>query len=363
MKNTFGSSVAVTIFGESHGETVGVVIDGLAPGLPVNDEFIRSQLDKRRPTGAISTSRHEADKYSIVSGVYNGLTTGTPICILIPNENKHSGDYDELRRTPRPSHADWTAECKYHGYQDYRGGGHFSGRITAALVAAGSIAIDALRAKNILIGTHIARLANIQDRTFCKYNEDIAQLNNMNFAVLDETVAAQMHTAAESAAADGDSVGGILETAVLGVPAGVGEPWFDTMESVLSHILFSVPAVKGVEFGGGFDMCSRRGSEVNDSFCIDGDKIATKTNFSGGINGGITNGMPIIFRCAVKPTPSIYKEQDSVDILTKECKKLTINGRHDPAIIHRARVVIDSVTALALCDMLALRFGTDWIKE
>ncbi|MBQ3922179.1 MAG: chorismate synthase, partial [Spirochaetales bacterium] len=222
---------------------------------------------------------------------------------------------------------------------------------------------DALRAKNILIGTHIARLANIQDRTFCDYNEDIVQLNNMNFAVLDETAAAKMHIAAEKAAADGDSVGGVLETAIIGVPSGVGEPWFDTMESVLSHILFSVPAVKGVEFGGGFDMCSRRGSEVNDSFCIDGDKIATKTNFSGGINGGITNGMPIIFRCAVKPTPSIYKEQDSVDILTKECKKLTINGRHDPAIIHRARVVIDSVTALALCDMLALRFGTDWIKE
>ncbi|MBP5449647.1 MAG: chorismate synthase, partial [Spirochaetales bacterium] len=249
MKNTFGSSVAVTIFGESHGEAVGVVIDGLAPGLTVNDEFIRSQLDKRKPTGTISTSRREADKYSIVSGVYNGLTTGTPICILIPNENKHSSDYDELRRTPRPSHADWTAECKYHGYQDYRGGGHFSGRITAALVAAGSIAIDALRAKNILIGTHIARLANIQDRTFRDYNEDIAQLNNMNFAVLDENAAAEMHTAAESAAADGDSVGGVLETAVIGVPSGVGEPWFDTMESVLSHILFSVPAIKGVEFG------------------------------------------------------------------------------------------------------------------
>ena len=363
MKNTFGSSVAVTIFGESHGEAVGAVIDGLAPGLPVNDEFIRSQLDKRKPHGSISTARHESDPFLIVSGVCSGVTTGTPICILIPNENKHSSDYESLRTTPRPSHADWTAQCKYHGYQDYRGGGHFSGRITAALVAAGAIAIDALRSKGIIIGTHIARLADVQDRHFCDYNEDITRLNDMTFAVLDETAAARMHTAAESAAADGDSVGGVLETAVTGVPAGVGEPWFDTMESVLSHILFSVPAVKGVEFGGGFDMCSRRGSEVNDQFCIDGDKVATKTNYSGGINGGITNGMPIIFRCAVKPTPSIYKEQDSVDIMTKECKKLTINGRHDPAIIHRARVVIDSVTALALCDMLALRYGTDYLKQ
>lgn len=363
MKNTFGSSVAVTIFGESHGEAVGVVIDGLAPGLSVNDEFIRSQLDKRKPHGSISTARHESDPFRIVSGVCSGVTTGTPICILIPNENKHSSDYESLRTTPRPSHADWTAECKYHGYQDYRGGGHFSGRITAALVAAGAIAIDALRSKGILIGTHIARLADVQDRHFCEYNEDIMRLNDMTFAVLDETAAAQMHTAAESAAADGDSVGGVLETAVVGVPAGVGEPWFDTMESVLSHILFSVPAVKGVEFGGGFDMCSRRGSDVNDQFCMDGDKIATKTNYSGGINGGITNGMPIIFRCAVKPTPSIYKEQDSVNIETMDNVKLTINGRHDPAIIHRARVVIDSVTALALCDMLALRYGTDWISQ
>ena len=362
MKNTFGSSVAVTLFGESHGEAIGAVIDGLAAGIPVNEDFIRSQLDKRRPQGTISTARRESDPFQIVSGVFQGVTTGTPLCILIPNENTKSHDYESLRNTPRPSHADWTAQCKYHGYQDYRGGGHFSGRITAALVAAGAIVINALRNKGILIGTHIRQLANIQDRTFCEYKEDILRLNDTVFAVLDETAAEKMKTAAEAAAAEGDSVGGVLETAVLGVPAGVGEPWFDTMESVLAHGLFAIPAVKGVEFGGGFDMCSCKGSEVNDAFCSDGSTILTKTNNNGGINGGITNGMPIIFRCAVKPTPSIYKEQDSVNIQTMENVKLSIQGRHDPAIIHRARVVADSVTAFVLADMLAQRYGTDWLR-
>lgn len=360
MKNTFGESVAVTLFGESHGEMIGAVIDGLAPGIAVDEDFIRHQLSLRRPQGKISTARVEADEFSIVSGVFEGKTTGTPLCILIPNTNTRSGDYTP--NIPRPGHADFAAECKYHGNQDPRGGGHFSGRITAALVAVGAIAISALRQKGILIGTHISRLSNIVDRSFENYEADLEALSDLTFPVLDEASGAAMREEIESAASDGDSVGGILETAVIGIPAGVGEPWFDSVESVLSHALFSIPAVKGVEFGAGFAFAKMRGSEANDAFRMQNGCIVTTTNNNGGINGGITNGMPIIFRCAVKPTPSIFQEQDSVDMKTKENVTLTLSGRHDPAIIHRARVVVDSITALALCDLLALRFGTDFLK-
>ena len=360
MKNTFGESVAVTLFGESHGEMIGAVIDGLAPGIAVDEDFIRHQLSLRRPQGKISTARVEADEFSIVSGVFEGKTTGTPLCILIPNTNTRSGDYTP--NIPRPGHADFAAECKYHGNQDPRGGGHFSGRITAALVAVGAIAISALRQKGILIGTHISRLSNIVDRSFENYEADLEALSDLTFPVLDAASGAAMREEIESAASDGDSVGGILETAVIGLPAGVGEPWFDSVEGVLSHALFSIPAIKGVEFGAGFAFAKMRGSEANDAFRMQNGCIVTTTNNNGGINGGITNGMPIIFRCAVKPTPSIFQEQDSVDMKTKENVTLTLSGRHDPAIIHRARVVVDSITALALCDLLVLRFGTDFLK-
>lgn len=360
MKNTFGNSVSVTIFGESHGECIGAILDGIAPGIEVDTDFINAQLDKRKPKGRISTSRKEADEFKIVSGVFNGRTTGTPICIIIPNTNTKSGDYEKTKNTVRPGHADYTASCKYHGFEDYRGGGHFSGRITAALVAAGAIAMLALKNKGIDIGTHIKRCAGVCDRDFDNLKTDIEKMNSTDFAVLDEDKALLMKEIMTNTANEGDSVGGILETAVTGVPAGVGEPWFDTFESVLSHILFSVPAVKGVQFGMGFDMADKRGSEVNDAFRIKDGAVYTKTNNNGGINGGITNGMPVIFSCVIKPTPSIYKEQESVNIETGENVSLMIHGRHDPAIIHRARVVVDSVTALALCDMLAMRYGTDY---
>ncbi|MBQ8309825.1 MAG: chorismate synthase [Clostridia bacterium] len=358
MKNTFGQSVAVTLFGESHGEEIGAVLDGLAPGLRIDEDFIRHQLSLRRPQGKISTARVEADEFRIVSGVFEGRTTGTPLCILIPNTNTRSKDY--TKGLPRPGHADYTAQCKYHGFQDYRGGGHFSGRITAALVAAGAIAISALRQNGILIGTHISRLASICDRHFGDYEADLEMLGDLAFPVLNPAIEALMKKEIEQAASEGDSVGGVLETAVIGLPAGVGEPWFDTVESVLSHALFSIPAIKGVEFGDGFALADLRGSEANDGFRSIGGKIVTTTNHNGGINGGITNGMPVIFRCAVKPTPSIFQEQESVDLDTKENATLKLEGRHDPAIIHRARVVVDSITALALCDLLALRFGTDF---
>ena len=362
MKNTFGTSVAVTLFGESHGPEIGAVIDGLAPGLPVDEAFIAAQLTLRRPAGRIATARQEADAFRIVSGVFEGRTTGSALAILIPNADTRSGDY--TRGPARPGHADYAAFAKYHGYEDYRGGGHFSGRITAALVAAAAVVIPALQAKGILIGTHVARCAGTDDASFSEnLAADLEKLNSLPFAVLDESKGALMREAIESAASKGDSVGGILETAVLGLPAGIGEPWFDTVESVLSHALFSVPAVKGVEFGSGFALADMNGSQANDPFRMRNGSAYTTTNHNGGVNGGITNGMPLLFRCAVKPTPSIALEQQTVNPLTGEETILAVKGRHDPAIVHRARVVVDSVTALALCDLLALRFGTDWLAS
>ena len=365
MKNTFGVSVAVTLFGESHGPEIGAVIDGVAPGLPVDEAFIAARLALRRPAGKISTARREADAFRIVSGVFEGRTTGTPLALLIPNTDTRSGDYQ--RGPARPGHADLAAFVKYHGFEDYRGGGHFSGRITAALVAAGAVVLPALERKGVRIGTHIARCAGVGDVPFSASETglaaDLERLNRLPFGVLDEGRGSAMRDAVEKAAADGDSVGGVLETAVLGLPAGVGEPWFDSVESVLSHALFSVPAVKGVEFGGGFALADMTGSQANDPLRMRDGRIVAVTNHNGGINGGVTNGMPLIFRCAVKPTPSIALEQQTVNPLTGEETLLSVRGRHDPAIVHRARVVVDSVAALALCDLLALRFGTDWLAR
>ena len=363
MKNTFGSSISLTLFGESHGAQIGAVLDGLAPGIEIDEELIRAQLDKRRPAGKISTARREMDEYQIVSGVFEGKTTGTPLTVLIPNTAQHSKDYAATRSLARPGHADYTANRKYHGFEDYRGGGHFSGRVTAALVAAGAILISALEKKGIQIGTHIRSCAGIEDAPFDNIKEDIAYLNTLDFAVLDSERGEEMRAAIEAAAAEGDSVGGVLETAVTGIPAGVGEPWFDTVEGQLAHALFSVPAVKGVQFGDAFAMVNGRGSEYNDSFYISEKEIKTTTNHNGGVNGGITNGMPIVFSCAIKPTPSIFKEQNTVDFIKNENAVLSLKGRHDPAIIHRARAVVDSVSALVLADLLAQRYGTDWLAD
>ncbi len=363
MKNTFGNNICLTLFGESHGEYIGAVLDGLAPGIVIDDGFIKSQLSLRRPAGKIGTARHEADEYRIVSGVFNGKTTGTPLTILIPNTAQHSKDYAATRAYPRPGHADYTANVKYHGYEDYRGGGHFSGRVTAALVAAGAIVLSALREKGIVIGTHIASCAGISDKGFADIAEEITALNQKEFAVLDDEKGAEMRAAIEAAAAEGDSVGGVLQTAILGVPAGVGEPWFDTVEGVLSHALFGIPAVKGVQFGDAFNMVNGRGSDYNDSFYISDKEIKTRSNHNGGVNGGITNGMPILFSCAVKPTPSIFKAQNTVDMFNMTDTVLELKGRHDPAIIHRARVVVDSVAALAIADLLATRYGIDYLMN
>ncbi len=360
MKNTYGTSLTVTLFGESHGAEIGAVLDGIASGIDVDEDSVRYALSLRRPAGdGLSTARAEQDPFRIVSGVLNGKTTGTPLCILIPNSDTNSHDYD--KSMARPSHADLTAEYKYHGFQDYRGGGHFSGRLTAPLVAVGAIVRDALSKKGIAIGTHIKELHGIGDRPFGNLSKDIETLNKKQFAVLDGAKEEQMKEQIRKAGADGDSVGGILETAVTGIPAGVGEPWFDSVESLLSHALFAIPAVKGVEFGIGFAFADLWGSEANDGMRSENGHIFHTSNNNGGILGGITNGEPLLFRLVVKPTPSISKTQESINLQTGENVDLTVHGRHDPAIVHRARVVVDSMTALVLADLLCGRYGTDWL--
>ncbi|MBR5931986.1 MAG: chorismate synthase [Lachnospiraceae bacterium] len=336
MKNTFGNSISVTLFGESHGPAIGVVLDGLAPGIDVNEEVMADFLSKRRPSSDLDTARREEDHFQILSGVFNGKTTGTPLAIVIPNEDTRSKDY--TYGPARPSHADYAAFCKYHGFEDYRGGGHFSGRLTAALVAAGGILIPALEKKGIRIETHIDSCGGISDGDF------------------DEQI--------RKAAAENDSVGGTTETTITGLPRGLGEPWFDSVESQLSHILFSIGGVKGVEFGSGFALADMKGSEANDPLRInDAGDVYTETNHNGGINGGITNGMPVVFRCAIKPTASIAQDQKTIDFQKQENIDFCVNGRHDPAIIRRACPVIDSVTAIVTADLLATRYGTDYLAE
>ncbi|MBQ6718258.1 MAG: chorismate synthase [Clostridia bacterium] len=338
MKNTIGNSLTITLFGESHGKAIGAVIDGMPSGLAVDEKYIASQLSRRRPKDATSTPRQEKDEFSILSGVFEGHTTGTPICITIPNADTHSSDYGKMQYKMRPSHADYTANCRYNGFQDYRGGGHFSGRITAALVAAAALVIPALNKKEIKINTNILNIGGETDKE--KMREKILEARQ-----------------------EGDSVGGTLETVVEGMPTGVGEPWFDTVEGMLSHAIFSIPAVKGIEFGLGFNFADKMGSDANDQMYVDGDVVKCYTNNNGGILGGITNGMPIVFRTVIKPTPTIAKEQKTVDISTMSDTTLSASGRHDPCIVHRAAVVVESVTALVIADMLTSKFGTDWLAK
>ena len=365
MKNTFGNAVSMTIFGESHGPAIGAVLDGLAAGLPVNEAAIAAAMDRRRARGdGLSTARIEPDKVEFLSGVVNGHTTGTAIALTIANTNTRSGDYAKTADLLRPGHADYTAYAKYEGWQDARGGGHFSGRVTAAAVAAGSICERVLAGHGIRVYTHIARLAGVEDAPLSSAAGLVCpEPENGHFALLDPGREAAMQQAVRAAAAEGDSVGGVLETIVTGLPAGVGEPWFDSVESELAHIAFAIPAVKGIEFGMGFAMADQRGSCANDAFCMREGKIATATNHNGGVNGGITNGMPVVFRTAVKPTPSIYKTQQTVDYVNRREAELNIQGRHDPCIVARAAVVQNSLTAFGVLDLLTQRYGTLWQKH
>lgn len=360
MKNTFGNAISLTIFGESHGPAVGAVLDGLAAGLPVDEQAIATAMDRRRARGdGLSTARTEADAVEFLSGVYQGHTTGTSIALMIRNLNTRSGDYAKTADLLRPGHADYTAYAKYEGWQDARGGGHFSGRITAASVAAGALCETVLRRLGIRVYTHIAACAGIEDAPLSSAaGLVLPEPEPGHFSLLDPIREEPMQQAIRAAGSEGDSVGGILETIVTGLPAGIGEPWFDSVESELSHLLFAIPACKGVEFGAGFRFAEMRGSEANDPFTVRDGNVVTATNRNGGINGGITNGMPLVFRTVIKPTPSIYKEQHTVDYIARKDATLQIKGRHDPCIVPRAAVVQNTLTAFGLLDLLTVRYGT-----
>ena len=336
MSDTLGKAIKLTIFGESHGQAVGAVLEGLPPGLKVDMEYIEAELERRRPLKSLKSARREADIPEFVSGVRNGFTEGTPLTVLMRNSDVRREDYDSLQTLARPSHADLTAQAKYLGYQDASGGGHFSGRLTAPIVAAGAILKKALEDKGIHINTRVKKIAGSSEWP-------------------DETETAK---ALEKAAAEGDSLGGLLETEISGLKAGLGEPWADGLEGELAAAVFAVPAVKGVEFGAGFALADMKGSKANDAFIsYKNGRAETLTNNSGGINGGISNGMPIVMRTVLRPTPSIGKAQQTVDILTGEQKTLKISGRHDPCIALRACPVIDAVCALVIADLFARRFG------
>jgi chorismate synthase len=319
-------------------------------------DIIRHEMDRRVPgKNEISTPRKEKDEFDIISGYFNKRTTGTPLCAIIWNTDRQSSDYDNVAKAPRPGHADYTGSIKFSGFNDYRGGGHFSGRLTAALVFAGAVSKQILCEKGIKILSHIYRIGNIEDSPFDKLDitEKIANsLFKSDFPVIDIQRGIQMKKLISDVKNEQDSVGGVVEAAILNLPAGLGEPFFDSVESKLSHLLFSIPAVKGVEFGEGFEISQMKGSEANDEFYINKGKIKTSTNHNGGILGGITNGMPVIFRAAFKPTPSIGRLQRTVDLDKMEDTQISIKGRHDPCIVHRALPVVEAAAAMAVLDLL-----------
>jgi len=356
MGNSLGKLFTITSFGESHGRCVGVIVDGCPAGLPLADEDIQKEVDLRRPGASIaSTSRAEEDRVEILSGVYNGHTTGAPICMLVWNQDVDSNQYLKNRFLPRPGHADFTAFTKYDSFNDFRGGGRFSGRITVGFVMAGAIAKKLLTLKNIEVLAHTVEIGGIKAQP--RETDEIRRnIEGNALRCADPAAAEKMLEAIEKARAEGDSLGGIIEAVALNVPAGLGEPVFDTIEGELAKALFAIPAVKGVEFGSGFSVATKRGSENNDPLAIKNGKIVTLTNNAGGILGGISNGMPLVVRVAVKPTPSISKDQDTVDMQKMEPATLSIEGRHDACIVPRAVPVVAAMMATTLCDF-AIRAG------
>ncbi len=355
--NTYGKRIKLDIYGGSHDEKIGMTLEGIPKGEPLDLEWLRNFLARRAPgNDPYSTTRKEPDEPVFLSGLDGNITTGDVIEAVIYNQNHHSGDYASLSDIPRPSHADFAARVKYGKDVDLRGGGHFSGRLTAPMCIAGGICLQMLMRRGIYIGAHIYSIGNINDRPFdatAISKRDLDILHYWKFPVLEGAAGERMKSLIEKARAEGDSVGGVVECAVLGLPIGLGEHMFDSVESAISNIVFAIPAVKGIEFGTGFESAKLKGSENNDPFYTDGKDIKTRTNNAGGILGGMTSGMPLIFRAAIKPTPSIAKEQDSVSLSRMENVKLTISGRHDPCIVPRAVPVFEAAAALAVVDLMS----------
>lgn len=355
MSSEFGHLLKISVFGQSHGKAIGVVVDGLPAGEAIDLDELQAFLDRRKPgKNRLSTARKESDAPTFLSGLENGKTCGAPLCAVIENGDQHSGDYAGLTDTPRPGHADYTAAVKWGGQADMRGGGHFSGRLTAPLCIAGGIAKQILARWGIHVGAHLSEVAGIADDPFPLHPtaELFEKLAAKDFPVLDDGAGERMQQAILAAREELDSVGGIVECAAIGLPAGLGDPMFDGVENRLAAALFGIPAVKGVEFGAGFAAARSRGSENNDAFSVQNGAVVTDTNHAGGILGGITNGMPILLRTAMKPTPSIARAQKTVRLSQMEEIPLEIRGRHDPCIAHRAVPVVEAVTAAVLLDLL-----------
>lgn len=356
MASTWGKNLKITLWGESHSESIGVVVDGVPAGEKIDFDEILSFMERRKSSGnPIDTARKEDDFPEIQCGILHNYTCGTPICVVIHNKNSHSKDYSLFKEIARPSHADYTGFLRYNGFNDVRGGGHFSGRLTAGLVFAGGIALQILEKRGIKIAAHIQQISQIYDKKFEEISVNNSIIDNLNhsfFPVLDKEIGEKMQKKILEVKAENNSVGGIVECGIFGIEGGYGDPFFDSVESKISHLLFSIPAVKGVEFGDGFEISSKTAQEVNDNFIISDDKIVCETNHNGGILGGITNGMPIIFRCAFKPTPSISAPQKTVNFHKKEEVLLEISGRHDPCIVRRAVPVVEAAAAIAILDII-----------
>lgn len=355
MSSSWGTNIELSIFGESHGKAIGIVIGNLPAGITLDQEEIRKNMLRRAPgLNKMSTPRIEKDEVDIISGVIDGVTTGAPLCAMIYNSDQHSKDYSLLKECMRPGHSDYPAYIKYKGFNDVRGGGHFSGRLTAPLVFAGSIAKQILKQQGIIIGAHIQSIKDVYDESYDVdiSEEDIEKMLKQQYPTLNQNVFKKMQESIEQARLNQDSVGGSIECAILNVPSGIGNPFFDSIESHLAPLLFSIPAVKSVSFGLGEKMSELYGHEANDAYYYDKDIVKTKTNHNGGITGGISNGMPIIFKVGIKPTPSISQIQETINVKTKENTELQITGRHDPCIVPRAVVVVESMAALGILDMI-----------
>lgn len=366
MSSSFGKLLRVTIFGQSHSEAIGMVLDGLPAGVRLDMEAIHRFMGRRAPgANRFSTARREADIPRILSGLVDGVTCGAPLCATIQNGDARSKDYDQLRDLPRPMHADYPAAIKYGGANDIRGGGQFSGRLTAPLCFAGAVAIQLLAQKGITVGAHIAAIAGEADTPFDPVTVSAQQLLSLPqkaFPVISDEAGIRMQAQIDAARAEGDSVGGIVECAAVGVPAGLGEPLYEGLENRLAAAVFGIPAVKGIEFGAGFDAAAMRGSVHNDPFVMQDGQIMTKTNNHGGILGGISTGMPLTLRAAFKPTPSIAKTQQTVSLSAGENAELNITGRHDPCVVPRAVPCVEAAVALVLLDLLIEEKGRNqWI--
>jgi chorismate synthase len=366
MSGVWGKNIVISIFGESHGRSIGITMNGIPAGLTLDLKLINKELQRRSPGGKdFSSERNEEDDFEILSGYFNNKTTGSPLCAIIMNrDNKHK-DYKDLRYIMRPSHADYTGYIKHKGFNDYRGGGHFSGRLTAPLVLAGAIAKQLLMKKNIFIGSHIKSILNVEDDSFDELNVELELLKELyikDFPVLDENQGKKMKEIISTAKKESDSVGGIIETAIINLPPGMGEPFFDSIESRLSQMMFSIPAVKAIEFGRGFDITKIKGSQAKDEYIIEKGQIKTLANNNGGILGGISNGMPIIFNIAIKPTPSIGQKQRTIDMGKMQETSLQIQGRHDPCILPRAIPVVEAGAALVILDLLIEKEGKAWMS-